>query len=384
MFEKGKWYVNPNWMPKSIMKFSYSIDTKLYFTEAFKEGKYAINDKWWSDSENKTRLATQEEISQYLPDNHPDKIKVTQDEFKIGDWVIGWFNNGTQYHKKAWQIGKIDEEYAHPKKNIGWNTSISEIRKAKLEEIPVKDLSNEEILEIAKQYYPIGTKFKSAIGGYEDKVYIVNDDLSNPNKNQWFFGSTGNKSLIICVKDNQGNEVKGYGRYILCQGKWAEIISTSQEVKDDFILPKKWFIIRNKENYRIVNKWENDTHHGGDKYAACMNDAAYMFSDRPYTGNKNFIKGYTEITTEQFKKYVLGEKVENKTEELERWLIKGEENKFIKPQDTNEIYIPTITKQKKKIDYTINSVFADIKINLPEKPKKIVKPILLEKFNLII
>lgn len=52
---------------------------------------------------------------------------------------------------------------------------------------------------------------------------------------------------------------------------------------------------------------------------------------------------------------------------------------------TNEIYIPKITKTKPKVDFTItNNTFAEIKFNHSVKPKKVVKPIIIEKFQLSI
>ena len=52
---------------------------------------------------------------------------------------------------------------------------------------------------------------------------------------------------------------------------------------------------------------------------------------------------------------------------------------------TNEIYIPKVTKTKPKVDFTItNNTFAEIKFNHSVKPKKVVKPIIIEKFQLFI
>jgi hypothetical protein len=52
-------------------------------------------------------------------------------------------------------------------------------------------------------------------------------------------------------------EINKDGNYNGCifdlkQKKWAEIISTSQEVKDDFVLPEKWCI---NTTLQIVEKY---------------------------------------------------------------------------------------------------------------------------------
>lgn len=62
---------------------------------------------------------------------------VYEEKFKVGDWVIGWFQKtDNNYHNIAWEIGEIDGKYVYPKKGNGiHNTRISSIRKATEEEI---------------------------------------------------------------------------------------------------------------------------------------------------------------------------------------------------------------------------------------------------------
>lgn len=71
---------------------------------------------------------------------------------------------------------------------------------------------NEEILKIAKEKYPIGTVFKSAITG---DIFTVEDN------------STSLSSTNICFKTKEKNKD---GNFFACvctsKGKWAEIIST--------------------------------------------------------------------------------------------------------------------------------------------------------------
>lgn len=153
---------------------------------------------------------------------------------------------------------------------------------------------------------------------------------------------------------------------------------SNTEVKDDFVLPEKWYVVVTKENKDLVSKWKFNSEipirfQEGCIAGFCKNSKTKEW-DLKVTSN-----WINEITTEQFRKYVLGEKIENNSV-FPTELI----DKRIEELENSEIYIPIITKPKKKIDYTINSVFADIKVNLPEKPKKVVKPIVLEKFNLII
>lgn len=61
---------------------------------------------------------------------------VYEDEYKVGDWVVGWHNskNSKDLNKSAWKIHSINGEYISP--NVkGWATGLSDIRKATPEEI---------------------------------------------------------------------------------------------------------------------------------------------------------------------------------------------------------------------------------------------------------
>lgn len=94
---------------------------------------------------------------------------------------------------------------------------------------------------------------------------------------------------------------------------YAPMLSYKQwkELKEEFVLPEKWYIVRNAENADVLNKWNNDTYHGGSVHAH-RDDEAFFYSDKHYecprrsiSGYKRSISGYTEITFEQFQKYVL-------------------------------------------------------------------------------
>lgn len=293
-----------------------------------------------------------------------------KDEFKVGDFFY-YIRPERLYQLKDIKkdevlilgFGKEKNTYKIPinyhKSNFYGGKNAGDWHKAKLEEIPVENLSNEELLEIAKQYYPVGTKFKSPVSG---QIFTV---AKNSHR-------LADNFIVDVLEEYKINNYKGC-LFRVKTKEWAEIISTTQEVKDDFVLPEKWCIRITNDNYKELNNYFDR----GYSFKQYIRSFIHVFNNNfQYYGYQSF--EYTEITTEQFKKYVLGENLIVKTKvsdvDINTKVFKNSE----------EIYIPTITKQNKKIDYTINSVFADIKINLPEKPKKIVKPIVLEKFNLII
>jgi hypothetical protein len=94
--------------------------------------------------------------------------------------------------------------------------------------------------------------------------------------------------------------------------QWDNIVNK----KDGFKLPEKWYIKRDEENYSIINRWFNNHvildnadwsgHTGNMNYPRIYNQVPNL------GGLKLLQEGYTEITFEQFKQYVLKENNMNK------------------------------------------------------------------------
>ena len=89
-FEVGKWYKNLSiHSQKNIFGKFLNLRNN---NKEFWVSEYIYNGKFrsipgWIDYSSETVEIDIEEIQQYLPDNHPDKIKPNQ-EFKVGDWVV--------------------------------------------------------------------------------------------------------------------------------------------------------------------------------------------------------------------------------------------------------------------------------------------------------
>jgi hypothetical protein len=66
-------------------------------------------------------------------------------------------------------------------------------------------------------------------------------------------------------------------------------------------LPEKWYIIRDANNYEVLNKWNNETY--PNTIQATANNTVYFYSDTDY--KLTYYPGYTQITFEEFIKYVL-------------------------------------------------------------------------------
>lgn len=80
------------------------------------------------------------------------------------------------------------------------------------------------------------------------------------------------------------------------------------------MLPEKWFIVRNKENHAVINKWSSNRR--GSGHNTSLECRSYFFSDKSYTDAEESIIGYTEISFEQFKQYILGEHPINQVYEI--------------------------------------------------------------------
>jgi len=127
----------------------------------------------------------------------------------------------------------------------------------------------------------------------------------------------------------------------------------------EFVLPEKWYIQRNSENFVILNEWEN---HKRDSYVAFSQDNnCSMFSDKNYTFTKSHsILGYTEITFEQFKKYVLKEEtvIEEKViESLPQFKVIETIETITKVENNegNQFFIGDIIKRSSGFRYNITS-----------------------------
>ena len=87
-FEVGKWYqikTAYNWIIK--YKETDGNTIKAMWCCLAEPGNKVKKEGTWSSKPTEIKELSIEEIQQYLPDNHPDKIK-SNPEFKVGDFVV--------------------------------------------------------------------------------------------------------------------------------------------------------------------------------------------------------------------------------------------------------------------------------------------------------
>jgi hypothetical protein len=76
------------------------------------------------------------------------------------------------------------------------------------------------------------------------------------------------------------------------------------ENEPEFVLPEKWAVKKNRENYEVINMWVNSADNTGDY---CDN-FSYVHShllEHCRQSDTKLHDGFKEITFEQFQKYVL-------------------------------------------------------------------------------
>lgn len=158
---------------------------------------------------------------------------------------------------------------------------------------------------------------------------------------------------------------------------------------DDFVLPEKWCCKRTQESASLLNDYFNKHTRGhagrrggytdkGDgwyfHYPNVDNFKGFKFG---YHLNSRVMKGYTEITFEQFKKYVLKEESTHSNNVTV--------DDVVDTSLSNEIVIPKVVQKQPKVDFIINTDdLVDIKLDIKKPERKIVKPIEVEQINIII
>jgi hypothetical protein len=156
------------------------------------------------------------------------------------------------------------------------------------------ELNKEELIEEAKRRYPVGTKFKPAHIPNMSIVYTIK-------------GFDINTKLPSYIWNYSIEEKKETEPVLWDSGRWAEIVSTPEVKAEELTsLPEKWCIdLSDREVFNVVKKYFNTC------WAFCNQGFATSDGvDRNHwwvSSDKSIHDYYTEITFDQFKKWVLKE-----------------------------------------------------------------------------
>lgn len=249
-YEVGKWYVfknNSESPSKLYAKFKSLSQTKEYFyyTEliTYSEGHEYYDGDWFSPY--KCIPATIEEIQQYLPDGHPDKIqpempsetkrryglgKIKFKGKKGGNHISTYFaehdsdiprekiQHGSTILYEDYQYAEIVDFYNEYYLVRYKDRSNNYVTLGFLEDVLepyVEAKSKEDLLKEAKRRYPVGTKYKCANGSTVKDISTVE--------------ASDTIRYFNIISDNIDIMYKGYLYY---NGRWAEIVEESK--------PEEW------------------------------------------------------------------------------------------------------------------------------------------------
>lgn len=171
----------------------------------------------------------------------------------------------------------------------------------------------------------------------------------------------GDTSVLTNVEDQHKNS---YNRTVY--EEWDKnIFLEACDIKiDDFVLPEKWCIVTTDENIVVVKKWLQDV----KDYDIYNNDWSigniYCIEGKHVDGWMYFAKekktGYTEITYEQFCKYILKQEIKETTMD----------NRFffsLQPFDAQKIIdIACSTWKTKLASQWANSIVLNLNIEITE------------------
>jgi hypothetical protein len=175
----GKWYKKEN--NYYIKCHSHTVSLSILSYEVIYNGKFESYQQFKTfDNILTDKEVSIEEIQQYLPAGHPDKIQLNP-EFKVGDWVIRIIeNHGVHYFGRIFQISKVHEDRVECESDDSTHV-LSSIRHATPEEI------NNHLISIGQ------------IPGGEVKAptFITNLEMGVIVKEP-FYGITGNPCKEVC------------------------------------------------------------------------------------------------------------------------------------------------------------------------------------------
>ena len=446
----GKWYKIGDWRAKFVKLEGYKFWGDTFITPH--DGYKSLNTNSYVDlrDHSKPELMTDlSEIQSFLPENHPDKIKLmenknnlvvhckTQEQFDFVNekeqkklpsncWNISKENTGIWLSKNG-GFSRCEWYEEQGNKIISFETYLKEnnyeMEKEDLTGRYVKALINKPqcIMPCKKGNYILlnkrfnendytGTFSYSAgwnIKPFDSSIWEIMPIGFNPNKiepesvdfkiGDWVYFMGTDPNLVTSywtvgkvdkIEDIVGNDYKfDIGKNRKDQFRLAtkeEIESTQAKtfLSEDFILPEKWCIKFTDENKEVLIKWikSHDNFDLGFKEMFegwCISDKGW---DNSYMNWSSSVPpNFSEITFDQFKKYVL-----KNSDKIEDSLIEEAKKRY--PKGT--YFYPAHLMKESTFDFSIcisNGEFTideedNIKVNITNPDTGIyAEPVVLHK-----
>lgn len=391
----GRWY---KWIWKVNGLLTYGkieiVREKAFSVSEGFDRKYGKGDAYNFVSCKDLKLVTDfTEIKAFLPVNHPEHKSLAGRYLK----ALKHFPNHTDYTKNDYikiefdnLQGKVkcDRGFSFGHGNYDWEKSGVEL----VNEFPSEGCVYDDL----KKLEPL-------------VKYLLNRPLNNPDgkvSKTEAIGIGWNKISWWWLKTNKSEKPK-FNLSDLKQFLPNNEIHKHVECIE-FKLPEKWYVKATKENEEVLKNWRGANHTGWKDYLCITSDKYWDFTKSAYD------RGFIEITYDQFQKYVLFTPSKLDNDECDECCGLGtvmvgklypnghtevnEECSYCKgtghivtypliPNESfpisKELTIPQLKKQKIEIDFNLNtSKIVPIQINLTKKPKKEIKLIKIENFNL--
>lgn len=170
-FEVGKWYRYDDW----YLKYLKHDDGLFIASEYISSDRiYSKGQSYFGSNDENKSLCSIEEIQQYLPEGHPDKIK--SNDFKVGDWVY-FKGGGNSITNESWKIGTVLKIKLVLKDSLvfnGCSNHIDGFRHATPEEIQLHAWKKYGNTILSNSSYGIGKTSSIEIGNKMHEEYFKN------------------------------------------------------------------------------------------------------------------------------------------------------------------------------------------------------------------
>lgn len=193
-FIVDKWYVNSDWFSESICKFKELHNGDFHFSEGYIR-KDKSNLKGWFNTSN-IRLATEKEINNYLPKDHPDRTdnkKIVWVDLNLEEYLV--------------EVKKLNLSEIELDKHIDSKASYSRVYQklkgsdsTKKAKILFEEWNNKKQIismtpEIGKYYFIIDNETSILLS---NKVYKLNNIASHSDKRDYHFDKDGTGFISSC------------------------------------------------------------------------------------------------------------------------------------------------------------------------------------------
>lgn len=294
-FIVGKWYKYNNWYIKYL---KHEIGGVWISSESINTHKVHSNlqsNFGYIDSE-KILLEDLTEIQKYLPNNHPDK----QPKSLVGRY----FKVLKKFHPTV-----KDGDYLKITSDLnGENCYYVE----EYGSLSVNRIKNKEVELMPEGFKPESVTIPEYVECVKGSNNTFHNKIGMIYKVKFYDPITGNLKIEgseVPVKDiffGNNTRMDNNTNY---KPSTKEAYDAQFGVNDGFVLPEKWWVKVTNENHQILDDWRKKQPDVNLNISLAIKLLSHINYDRSYCsyGDRKVLKDYTEITFEQFKKYVLKE-----------------------------------------------------------------------------